>query len=122
MNWLKESASSFGGVPGIPRPLRQPAPNASTKKHLIWWAVVLAVIAVIIVVIVVIARAAREKYSHPTKYDALVDDQDDEYATYCEFRDECLAVTGRTITLSDGRPGVCMMGGMACPLPMQISR
>ena len=37
------------------------------------------------------------------------------YPNQCEFNEECLWDTGRTITLRDGTEGVCTLHGKACP-------
>jgi hypothetical protein len=59
-------------------------------------------------------------YSAPG-HEMLLQPQGYSWPSQCEFRDECMDLTGRTVTLSDGTPGECFMNGVACPLPMPLA-
>lgn len=73
-------------------------------------AILLIIITIVLVLIFCTCGKSKEGYSVGL-YSKLCNPTCDE----CEYSEACRWDAGRTATMSDGRPGVCTLGGLLCP-------
>jgi len=64
---------------------------------------IILLIIVIFVLYLLISKNGKDKYTYQP------------YPKSCEFRPECLTNIAKVVPLSNNRPGVCTLHGLACP-------